>query len=344
MTLELNPKLLDVVEFDDTSNGSHRRATGTIVETFGDPARAFLIEVADAQGVPASYASKEISEIKRVWSTEHIGETPEPPDAQIYFEQGILFLQNGVLGHAKEQFAKAFALNENLRASLLNATSDLAKKGKLDAAIRIYSLILELQPNYENAKQNLSAAYVQRGIRFGRSGLLHEAIEDFNSALMLRPADDAVYLIRQNLVAAYTQLGVWHSDIKQYSEALNYFIFAFDLDPSDHTQRNIAIALVASSAAKVELDSPLPPADFFRQPIQMGLSLSESLNCYGATLARHGRIPEARRALRAALEADPQNDMARSNFETISTQEIPSNLALGLIPLEPQELRIHVDT
>ena len=185
---------------------------------------------------------------------------------------------------------------------------------------------------------------VQRGIRFGRSSLLHEAIEDFNYALMLRPTDDAVYLVRKNLVAAYTQLGVWHSDIKQYSEALNYFIFAFDLDPSDLTQRNVAIALVASSTAKTELDSPLPPADFFRQATPMGLSLSESLNCYGATLARHGRIPEARRALRAAVEADPRNDMARSNFETISTQDIPSNLTLGLIPLEPQELHIHVDT
>jgi len=340
MTLKLNPRLLDVVAFDDTSKGHPRRTTGTIVEVLGDPARAFLIEVAGVEGVPVSYATKEIGEIKQVWSTKDIQQGSNPPDAQIHFEQGILFLQNGMLGPAKQQFAKAFARDKNLRANLLNATNDLAKKGKLDAAIRVYALILELQPEYENAKQNLSAAYVQRGITFGRSGLLHEAIEDFNSALLLRPTDDAVYLIRKNLVAAYTQLGVRHSDIKQYSEALNYFVFAFDLDPSDLTQRNIAVALVASAAAKTEPESPVPSSDFFRQAMQMGLSLSGSLNCYGATLARHGRLAEARRALRAAVEADPHNEIARSNFETISGHDVPERLTLGLIPLEPQELRI----
>jgi tetratricopeptide (TPR) repeat protein len=340
MTLELNPRLLDVVEFDNVSKGRARKITGTIVETFGDPARTFLIEMADAEGVPYSFVTQEIDDIKQVWSAQGVGKTPNLPEAQLHFEQGILFLQNGLLGSAKGEFAKAFALNQNLRASLLNATNDLAQKGKLDAAIRIYALILELQPQYENAKQNLSAGYVQRGIRLGRSGLLHKAIEDFNAALMLRPTEDAVYLIRRNLVAAYTQLGVWHSDKKQYSEAVTYFMFAFELDPSDPTQRNVGVALVASSAAKTEPESPLPGLDFFRQAIQMGLTLSECLNCYGATLARHGRIVEARRALRAAVEADPQNEVARSNFETISSQDIPEGLMLGLIPLEPQELRI----
>lgn len=339
MTLKLNPKLLDVVEFGDTSKGSTAKHRGTVVETFGDPPRTFLIEIADAEGVPHSYVTQGIEEIRRVRPTDSSSKTPDRSEALVYFEQGILFLQNGLIAQAKDKFSEAFALDQKLRANLLNATNELAERGKLDAAIRVYALILELQSQYGPARRNLSAAYVQRGIQLGRSGLLHEAIENFNSALMLRPSDDAIELIQKNLVAAYTQLGAWHSDIKQYTEAITYFVFAFDLDPSDLTQQNIGIALVAASAARTEPDSPLPDPEFFKQAIQMGLTLSQCLNSYGATLARHNRITEARLALKAAVQADPENQLARSNFETISREEVPENLMLGLIPLEPQELR-----
>lgn len=343
MNLELNPKLLDVVEFEDSSLGPTVKRRGTIVETFGEPPNAVLIETTNSQGLPLSYITQEIQHIKKVWSLE--ATTPEPtlPEARQYFEKGILFLQNGLIARAKDHFSKAFSLDVNLRASLLNATNVLAQKGKLDAAIQVYSLILELQPEYELARQNLCAAHVQRGISLGRAGLLNRAVEDFNMALMLRPSKESMELIRKNLVAAYTRLGIRYSDAKQYQEAVSYFLVAFELDPSDAaTQRNLAIALVASSAAKSEPESHVPDAEFFRQAIQMGLTFSECMNAYGATLARHGRISEARRALETAVEADPENDLAKKNLETI-LRRIPGDLVSGLTPLEAQELHLAMD-
>lgn len=340
MNLELNPKLLDVVEFEVSSLGTTVKRRGTIVETFGEPPGAVFIEMTDSQGLPLSYVTQKIEDIKRVWAAQAPAREPRLTEAEQYFEKGILFLQNGLIARGKEHFARAFSLDANLRASLLNATNALAQKGKLDAAIRVYGLILELQPQYQLARENLSAAHVQRGIRLGRAGLLNQGIEDFNLALMLRPRQESVELIRKNLVAAYTRLGIQHSDIKQYQEAVSYFIVAFELDLSDTTQRNLALALVASSAAKTESASPVPDVEFFRQAIQMGLTFSECLNAYGATLARHGRVSEARRALEAAVEADPKNELAKKNLETMLRQEIPGDLMTGLMPLEAQEVHL----
>src|SRR5713101_4103106 len=221
MNVELNPKLLDVVEFEDFSLGPIAKGRGTVVETFGQPPDKVLVEVTDSQGLPMSYVTREMEGVKRIWATESQAATPMVSEAQQHFEEGILFLQNGLFPRAKEQFSRAFSLDESLKASLLNATNVLAQKGKLDAAIRVYGLILDLQPRYELARQNLSAAHVQRGIKLGRAGLLNQAIEDFNLAMMVRPRPESVELIRQNLVAAYTQLGVRYSDFKQYEQAVS---------------------------------------------------------------------------------------------------------------------------
>lgn len=341
MNLELNPKLLNMVEFEDSSLGTIVNRTGTIVETFGNPPNTVLVEIADSEGVPESFVTKKIEDIRKVWETKPAPKWSKPKEAQQYFENGFLYLQNGLFGQAKGQFAKAFSVDVNLRASLLESTNVLARKDKLDAAIRVYALLLELQPAYEVARENLAAAFVQRGVKRGRSGLLDHAIEDFKTALMLRPRrPESLELIQKNLVAAYTHLAVQHSDMRLYSEAVAYFVLAFELDPSDLTQRNLAIALVASSVPKTEIGSQVPGEDFFRQAIQMGLTFSQCLNAYGATLAHHGRISDAVRALERAVDADPKNEMARKNLDTLLRPEPPGDLPTGLTPLEPREMHV----
>jgi len=341
MNSELNPQLLDVVEFEDSSLSASVKRTGTIVETFGQPPNEALIEILDSQGVPESFVSKKIEEITTVWEAKSRTEAAEPKEAKQYFENGFLYLQNGLIGRAKEQFARAFSLDKDLRASLLESANILVRKGNLEAALLVYSLLLELQPEYELARESLAAAYVQRGIHRGRTGLLDQAIEDFKTALMLRPRrQESLVRIQKNLVAAYTHLAVQHSNMNLYSEAVAYFGLAFELEPSYLTQRNLAIALIASSAAKTESKSQVPSEDFFKRAIQMGLTLSQCLNAYGATLAHHGRIPEAVLALERAVQVDPQNEMARNNLETLLRQDPPGDLPTGLTPLETREMQV----
>lgn len=340
MNAELNPKLLDVVEFEDSALGTAVKRKGTIVETFGEPPSAVLVETTDSEGVPLSHFTRNIEDVVKVWALGDQSPETKVRGADQYFEEGFLLLQNGLFGRAREHFAKAFSGDPKLAASLLNATNALAQNGKFDAAIRVYELILELQPQYELARQNLAAAHVQKGIQVGRAGLLNQAIEQFSKALMLRPREASMALIRLNLVAAYTQLAIRYSDFKQYQEAVGYFLVAFELSPSDATQRNLAIALVATSASKTEIASQVPDAEFFKQAMQMGLTFSECLNSYGATLAHHGRISEATFALKRAVQVDPRNQLARMNLDTISRTQNPSDLITGLIDLKPQELHL----
>src|SRR6266849_728135 len=104
MNLELNPKLLDVVEFEDSSERTSVKRRGTIVETFGEPTNAVLIEISDSQGLPLNYITSKLEDIKSVWAAGAPTAESTPTEAQKYFEKGILFLQNGLIARAKDQF------------------------------------------------------------------------------------------------------------------------------------------------------------------------------------------------------------------------------------------------
>jgi len=339
MDIELNPKLLDVVEFEESSQGARLKRKGTVVQIFREPPSAVLIEMAGSQGVPLAFVTRKIEEVKMAWTpAETKGEEVRIPEAQQLFEKGILFLQNGAMARAKDYFSRAFALDPKLAGSLMNATHPLAEKGAFEAAMLLYGLILELLPQYQLARENLSITHVNRGVELARRGVIDRAIEDFTSALMLGPTQRVVELVKRNLVAGYTQLGIRHTEIKQYHEATNYFVMAFELSPYDVTRKNLALALVAASAAKTESGAQLPEKDFFRQPMLMGLTISECLNAYGATLANLGRLTEARLALEAAVETDAKNEMAKKNLARLVKKEPLPALIPGLTQLEGQEI------
>lgn len=83
MNFELDPKLLDVVEFEEFSPGASLKRTGTVVETFGRPPTAVLIEVVNSEGIPESFVTRKIEEVKRVWAAP--ASEPNPPEAQEHF-------------------------------------------------------------------------------------------------------------------------------------------------------------------------------------------------------------------------------------------------------------------
>jgi Flp pilus assembly protein TadD len=71
----------------------------------------------------------------------------------------------------------------------------------------------------------------------------------------------------------------------------------------------------------------------------MGLTLSECLNAFGATLANLGDVEAARRALLAAVKSDPENEQARNNLARLDTAKEtagPSWMNFGISSIEPQ--------
>jgi len=75
----------------------------------------------------------------------------------------------------------------------------------------------------------------------------------------------------------------------------------------------------------------------FREPLIMGLTLSECLTAYGATLAILGEVAEGRRAFESAIEADSRNRTALHNLEVLSSREPYEGIQTGVVPIEIQQ-------
>ena len=328
MNTEINPKLLDVVEYrvgDDL-------LTGTVVDTLGGG--TVLVEGSDESGVARhldAVRSDEIITLKVPRQSEQ--ELSSYADAQQAFEQGIFLLQNALVDEARGYFSRAFALDSQLAGVLLNSANQLGEKGALDAAMVVYALIMELQPHYEIARENLARAHLNRGVATARIGALDKAILDFDVAMRLRPSPETVNLAKKNIAAAYTKLGIDHVAIKRFEEALHFFVVAFRLDPADEVAaKNLGFAVVCSAAwnrPRIEF----PSEETFRESLRLGLTYSECLNAYGATLALLGDTSVARRVLQRAMEIDPANELPQRNLAILSLREgipDPRQLELGL--------------
>jgi len=71
----------------------------------------------------------------------------------------------------------------------------------------------------------------------------------------------------------------------------------------------------------------------------MGLTLSECLNAFGATLANLGDVEGARQALKEAIQANAANELARMNLARLDTAKEsagPSWMDFGIASIEPQ--------
>ncbi len=342
MNVELNPKLLDIVEakVDLSTLGVFAGMRGTVVEMLGEPPQLFLVEMADQSGITKGFATLTAEQIRSVWTyREPAVAEAAVSEATRAFEEGILNLQNGLIEEAKRQFARAFELDPQLAGNLVNAANDLARKGAFDAAIVVYELILDVQPQRELARENLAITHLNRGVEYARRGAIDKALEDFTTALLVGPSQRIVGLIQKNLVAAYTQLGIRHAEIKRYEEATDNFVLAFALSPSDTTRRNLGLTFVSLLASKMEGRVFMVRERILRQAMRMGLSLSECLNAYGATLASLGQMSEARQALEAALEANPANELAKKNLEIVLAQKSPLEIPVFLLGLKAVEAK-----
>jgi tetratricopeptide (TPR) repeat protein len=335
MTFELNPKLFDIVSFETTSEATRVARTGTVVELLGSDSG--LVEISDRSGVATELLSIPLRDMKVVSSS-----TKSPPlehdGGEHYFQEGLLLLQNGVLLLAKERFGKAFAVQSNLAGTLMNLTNDLASKRAFDSALLLYQLIMELQPNYRLARENLARTYLNRGVEYANRGALDKALEDFTKALSFEGSDEIVGLSRHNLAAALTQIGLHHIQIKRFVEAFQFFLGALQLEPFDLTRRNFALALVSLSAWKQETLPHSIQEEFFKEPLLIGLTYSECLNAYGATVASLGKIAEATALIQRALSVDPYNELAKKNLSILSSRSVSEVLPLemwGLTAVEP---------
>jgi tetratricopeptide (TPR) repeat protein len=336
------PKILDVVRLRP-SEGESGPVTGTILSLSGTPFPTFaLVEIATEAGETSRIVSVPIGDLEITWSARQETSQPSVAEAQKLFEQALLLLQNGLTKDASQQFARAFELEPKFAGTLMNLTSELSKKGSFDSAIFLYQFILQLQPAYSMARQNLARAHLNRGVASARNGLFPEAMGDFQRALFFDSSEDFVFLCKRNIVAAYTALAIRHAEINQYGEALSLFMAAFQVEPSETTRKNLALATLGNLAVQSRGSVIRDPSvtNVFVDALLMGLTRSECLNAFGAALASVGSISDAVRTLERAVMEDPTNELAKSNLDRLTRSDQPTEPAIlpwGVQPISPVE-------
>jgi tetratricopeptide (TPR) repeat protein len=316
----VTPKILDVVKFRIPLSGESKSATATILDLSGEiPPVSALVEILDESVQGPRVLSVPIENLEVIWPSQESTSQEARSTPQDSFEKGLLLLQNGLPIEAIAHFAQAFDAEPRLAGTLTNLTNDLAAKGSYDTAIFLYQLILQLQPEYRPGLENLARGYLNRGVARGRKNLFAEAIADFQSALLLDASKEVNQLAHHNIVAGYTSLAIRHAEISQYKEALALFMTAFQLEPSETTRKNLALSRVGNLALQYSgaaFRDVLTP-QFFAEASLMGLTRSECLNAFGATLASIGKVEEGKQVLERAVSEDPTNGLAKSNLERL---------------------------
>jgi tetratricopeptide (TPR) repeat protein len=110
-----------------------------------------------------------------------------------------------------------------------NKQIDSIGKPNFKKAIKIYSKILKIDPNYHKALYN-------RGISFVGNGKLDLAIKDFNKFINIAPIEE-----KRKIAEAHTNRGVVYKKLNDFEKAMKDFNKALEIDEIPKAYYNRAL-------------------------------------------------------------------------------------------------------
>ena len=138
--------------------------------------------------------AQKITEKQKIAADEAAPVTEEQLTAQLWFERGYVFADNGSVDEAIRCFSEAIRLQPDLASAYYNRGTAYGKyKGDMESAIADFDQTLRIQPNRTEAIANRGIARLQKGDQDG-------AISDLTQAIALNPETASNYL---NLGIAY---------------------------------------------------------------------------------------------------------------------------------------------
>ena len=217
--------------------------------------------------------------------------------AQILTNIARLYLKNGFYEKAVWEYQKALGMDPELVAAHNGLGIVYTMLGKHSEAVTAQRKALELQPNFAKAHAGLGLAYFSQNE-------MESALEHYQRAAALTP----------QFLEAHLKIGTILLKLKRYAEAIDTYEASATLDP-DNAEIYHNLSMSYARQAEADLEAA-------RRYAQEAVRLDPNVASYYNTLAlidfRRGAYPQAEKAIRKALELEPENRNYQQGLKQIS--------------------------
>jgi len=182
-----------------------------------------------------------------------------------------------------------------------------------------------------NGATGISDDHNERGIRLADHGLRDEAIREFRKAIELDP-DNA---------HAHDNLATVLAEKERYRESLEEYLHALRLEPDNPTAHYNLACFLATHGLDMAVDH-------FEESLALDPEYSDAHLNLGLAFADLGRIDDALREMRTAVELAPDDAYTRHELAALLMDELADYRAAiphlkEVVRLEPEEYEGHLD-
>ena len=217
--------------------------------------------------------------------------------AQILTNIARLYLKNGFYEKAVWEYQKALGMDPELVTAHNGLGIAYTMLGKHSEAVTAQRKALELQPNFAKAHAGLGLTYFSQNE-------LESALEHYQRAAALAP----------EFLEAHLKIGTILLKQKRHTEAIDTYKVSATLDP-DNAEIYHNLSMCYARQAEADLEKA-------RRYAQEAVRLDPKVASYYNTLAlidfRRGDYPQAEKAIRKALELEPENRNYQQGLKQIS--------------------------
>ena len=217
--------------------------------------------------------------------------------AQILANIARLYLKDGFYEKAAWEYQKALGMNPELVPAYNGLGIAYTMLGKHSEAVTAQRKALEYQPNFAKAYAGLGLAYFSQNE-------IEAALEHYQRAAALEP----------QFLEAHLKIGTILLKQRRYAEAIDTYNASAVLDP-DNAEIYHNLGMCYARQAEADLEAA-------RRYTQEAIRLDSNVASYYNSLAlidfRRGDYPQAEKAIRKALELEPENQNYQQGLKQIS--------------------------
>jgi tetratricopeptide (TPR) repeat protein len=262
-------------------------------------------------------------------------------------ERGLEQLSEGNIAAAYRELRLAIKLRHSYIGTVLHSVLRSFADVKEWVAKAFYlRFVMQLDPDYEYARNNLAITFLNWGVEEAMEGNLPASLLLFNRALAIKSAPDVDAKIKENIAATYHQYGVQSHSAGRLDDARAWMRLACHSYPDEKTRRNLGTACVLLALSNMEQRDYEGAVSAFEEAEDAGLLLPELLNDYAIALVFSDKMDEAKLAFERALELEPESDILRDNLEKLNKDEAketltPREIKASYIPIPPPVVQMY---